>query len=218
MSKHLIFIGPPASGKGSIAYKLVKEFNYYQLSTGDLLREEVEKGTPLGKEIAKRIDNGMMVDNEITLELMKNNLPKDQRIIFDGYPRNIGQANILNNKLLPAINSSLDEIIPVFFNINLDKLLSRVVNRRTCKKCGKIYHLENFPPKLIDNIPYCISCNIVLDHRKDDSQEAFPTRLETYKKVTLPTLDIYSTHKNFIKLNADQKLDKVYDDLIKYFN
>lgn len=213
--KHLILIGPPAAGKGTVSSKLVENHNYYQLSTGDLLREEVSKGTDLGNKIAALIDKGNMVSDQITLELMTKNLPLDKPIIFDGYPRNIAQAQLLEKELLPALGSKIEDCVPVFFDIDLDQLIHRVVNRRTCSKCGKIHHMVNFPPVNKDGTLVCSSCGAPVSHRKDDTEEAFPTRIETYKKITKPILELYKNHPLYISVKADGSIEEVYNQITK---
>ena len=119
---HVVLIGPPAAGKGTIANYLVTAFDYYQLSTGDLLRQEKASGSDLGKEIGQLIDHGKMVPDEVSKDVMVKNLPKEQPIIFDGYPRNINQANILEKDLVPSFSkNNLDDVVVLFFDVEFDE-------------------------------------------------------------------------------------------------
>ena len=216
--KHLILIGPPAAGKGTVSSRLVKENGFYQLSTGDLLREVAESGTEFGNKIASLINDGKMASNEDTLRLMKENLPTDQPIIFDGYPRNVEQANLLKDELLPAIGSSIQESVVVVFNIDLEKLIKRVVNRRTCtnKECGKIHHLIDIPPVEKDGKLFCTDCGAEVSHRKDDTEDKFPNRIDVYKNSTAPIIELYKeSAPNFFEINADTKMEEVYAQVME---
>lgn len=202
--KHLLLIGPPAAGKGTFA-GACKE--YTQISTGDLLRAEKKSGSELGDKIAKLIDEGKFVDDETMFDILKNNLPKNESLIFDGYPRNKTQISFFEDLI-----DNKDDITVIHFDVDLSILEDRVVNRLTCKDCGKIHNLKSIKPKEDGS---CSSCGGKLDKRKDDNADAFKVRLDTYKNETYPIIDHFKNYKNYIKVDANQEYEKVLSDIKK---
>ena len=203
--KNVIFIAPPAAGKGTQSELLVKEFNYNHISTGDLLREKQNDGSVLGNKIKELLKSGALVDNEIVTELLKEKLNKiDGPFILDGYPRNIEQANTLN-KILNELNKKID--IVIYLNVDSDTAMKRALGRISCPKCNRIYNKynEDMMPK-IDNI--CDDCGVELLGRSDDNEESFKVRFETYLNNTKPLLDFY---KNEGKLVVIDKIDTPND-------
>lgn len=211
---HIILIGPPASGKGTISNHLVENYSYYQLSTGDLLREETLSGSKLGEQIAELIDNGKMVPNEISKQVMIKNLPKKQQIIFDGYPRNDEQVDILENDLLPSLNSDKENTIVFFINASLEVIEERIENRLSCSTCGKVFHLKNIPPKKIDDDFCCTKCDSPLSKRKDDNLQALPNRIKTYKEVTLPIIQRLKKYPRFYTIDSHQEIKKMIQEVL----
>lgn len=205
--KHLLLIGPPGAGKGTLAKELN---NYTQVSTGDILRAEKASGSELGQYIQSLIDNGKFVDDETMLKLLKKNLPEKTQLIFDGYPRNLTQIPYFE-KLIKEVDSDYHLDI-IFFDMDLNKLEDRIINRVSCsnKDCGEIYNLKNKAPKKEDT---CDKCGNELDKRNDDNAEAFKERLEVYKSNTAPVAEHYKSHKNFHKINADQIPQKVLEEV-----
>lgn len=205
--KHLLLIGPPGAGKGTLAKELN---NYTQVSTGDILRAEKASGSELGQYIQNLIDNGKFVDDETMLKLLKKNLPENTQLIFDGYPRNLTQIPYFE-KLIKEVDPNYHLDI-VFFDMDLNKLEDRIVNRVSCsnKDCGEIYNLKNKAPKKEDT---CDKCGSELDKRNDDNAEAFKERLEVYKNNTAPVAEHYKNHKKFHKINADQTPQKVLEEV-----
>lgn len=202
--EHLLFIGPPGAGKGTIAKKLDQ---YIQVSTGDLLRAEQKKNSELGKYISDLINNGNFVDDETMFKILKLNLPKNQALIFDGYPRNKEQIKYFE-KLINDIDPKA-KIKVIHFEISLEKLEERLVNRRTCSSCGEIYNLKNKIPK---KYGICNLCNGSLQQRRDDNKETVSHRLKTYQKLTEPILNYYR-NKDYIRLDANQSIEFVEKDL-----
>ena len=205
--KHLVFIGPPVSGKGTLAKKLS---NYTQISTGDLLRDEIKKNPDLGKRIDSLISEGKFLDDETMLDILKENVPKNKPLIFDGYPRNVNQIAYFES-LVKEIDPNSDVTV-VFFNIDLSKLEERIVNRLSCSGCGEIFNLKNKAPKKED---VCDLCGSELVKRKDDNEKAVKKRLNTYQAETFPVLKALKDKSyNIIELDANQDSEIVYNEFI----
>jgi adenylate kinase len=202
---NIILFGPPGAGKGTQAQFIVKKHNYFQLSTGDLLRNEVIKKTSLGLEIEELISNGKFASNEIVNKLLKNsigNLKFRDRIIFDGYPRNIQQAKDLE-LILKEFNQSIGHII--FLNVSRDIIEKRIMGRVTCEKC-QITLNEFFNKEEIDLHP-CGKEFLV--KRKDDKLDTIIARYDTYMSVTKPVLDFYSKNANFTEIDGNREIEEI---------
>lgn len=211
MNPQLIFLGAPGSGKGTQAKSLVTKSGFVHLSTGDLLRKEVAKESELGNRITKIIDAGKLVDDSIVLELIKINcdLSKDS-YIFDGYPRNINQAKSLNEVILHD-----KKYIVLYFDINFDLLLKRLINRRTCRDCSYIYNLLGNSPK---KEGVCDNCGGEVFQRHDDNEEVVNKRINVYKSTIKPILDYYQQKDVLKKIDASLDLETVaqkIDEIIK---
>ena len=188
--RNIVFIAPPAAGKGTQANILKESYNIAHISTGDLLREEVKKGSELGRQIEDKMKSGQLIEDEIVTELLENRLMQDDTnngYILDGCPRNIKQAKILE-ELLEKINKPIDHVI--FLEIDEDSAMKRACGRLTCDKCGKIYNIyfDEMKPKKENT---CDDCNISLTHRADDNEESFKKRFRTYMESTKPLIDFY---------------------------
>jgi adenylate kinase len=211
---NIILFGPPGAGKGTQAQFIVKKHNYFQLSTGDLLRNEVKQKTPLGKSIEKLITNGMFVSDEIVNNLLQQsitNLKFRDRIIFDGYPRNIKQAKNLEN-ILAKFNQNIGHII--FLNVTRDIIEKRIVGRMTCEKCNMTLN-EFFNKEEIELHP----CGKeFLIKRLDDNQNIIIDRYDTYMNITKPVLDFYSKNTNFTEIDGSSKIEEItikINDILK---
>lgn len=196
--KNIIFIAPPAAGKGTQAKLLAEKYNIPHISTGDLLREEATKSTDLGIKIKDMMNSGNLVNDEIITELLRNRLVKrdcDNGYILDGYPRNLEQAKIYD-ELLKEINRELG--IVIFLDISKDLALERTLSRIVCSNCGTSYSLviEAQKPKK-ENI--CDKCNFDLKVRSDDNKETFINRFDTYLEKTQSLIDYYK-NKNVLKV------------------
>lgn len=188
--KNIIFIAPPAAGKGTQSEMLVKKYGYKHISTGDLLREEVKKESLLGKDIKKLMETGKLISDEIVLNLLKNKIESSgvsSKFIFDGYPRTINQAESLN-KLANELNFKLDCVI--YLDIDELTAMKRAVGRMSCPSCGRGYNKyeEDLMPKEKD---LCDDCKVPLTSRSDDNEDTFKERFQTYLNNTKPLLDYY---------------------------
>lgn len=188
--KNIIFIAPPAAGKGTQSDLLVKKYGYIHISTGDLLRNEIASGSDLGKSITEIMDSGNLVGDDIVTELLRNRLSQDDAkkgFILDGYPRNIDQANTLKEL---AHDLNIDSFVAVYLEMSETTAMHRALGRMTCPTCGRGYNKyeDVMKPK---NTDYCDDCNVLLTSRSDDNEETFKTRFASYIKNTEPLLDYY---------------------------
>tara|TARA_B100000787_G_scaffold154704_1_gene129703 strand:+ start:52 stop:693 length:642 start_codon:yes stop_codon:yes gene_type:complete len=211
---NIILFGPPGAGKGTQAQFIVKNHNYFQLSTGNLLREEVKLKTSLGIEIEALISNGKFASDEIVNTLLKKsitNLKFRDRIIFDGYPRNVDQAKNLE-LILGEFNQRIGHII--FLNVSKEIIEKRIMGRMTCDKCNMALN-EFFNKEQIELHP-CGKEH--LKKRKDDNFDVVVSRYETYMNTTKPVLDFYSKSKNFTEIDGAAKIDQITDKINEVLN
>jgi len=202
---NLILFGPPGAGKGTQAQSIVKNHNYFQLSTGDLLRNESKKKSESGKKIENLISNGKFVSDEIVNDLLKQTikgLKYRDRIIFDGYPRNVEQAYSLN-----IILNEFDQQIGlvIFLNVSRDIIEKRIIGRVTCDKCNVTLN-KFFNEKEIKLHP-CGESHLI--RRKDDNLETVMSRYDIYMKTTKPVLDFYSKKSNFHEIDGTLEIDEI---------
>ena len=176
---NVIIFGPPGAGKGTQANNIVKKFNLYQISTGDLLRNEVKNQTTIGKDIENIISKGDFATDEIVNELIKNaifNPQNKNKLIFDGYPRSISQAKNLDS-LLNDSNQKIDFIF--FLNVKKETIIKRIEKRK------------------------------ILEKRADDNLKTILKRYDTYMETTKPVLDFYSKNPNFYEIDGSVKIDEI---------
>ena len=211
---NIILFGPPGAGKGTQAQKLVENHNYYQISTGDLLRNEANKKSKLGLEIEKLISKGEFVPNEIVNELLKKSvsqLNSEDPIIFDGYPRSVSQASNLE-LILDEFKRKIDFVISL--NVNRDIIQKRIMGRITCEKCNVTLN-EYFDQEKINKL----DCNgKYLVKRKDDNLEIVLNRYDKYIKTTKPVLDFLSKKTHIHEVDGTLKIDEItskIDNIIK---
>lgn len=204
---NIIFIAPPAAGKGTLSDKLVTKYGYKHLSTGDLLRAEIKKENDLGKKIEEIISRGELVSDDIITELLKNELKSlDGKFILDGYPRNIAQANTLNG-IFSELN--IENYVTIYLDLEEELAMKRALGRVICGGCGASYntYFENFMPK---NEGICDKCGSELKHRSDDTEETFKVRFSTYVEKTSPVLDYYKALGKLEVIDANVESDEVF--------
>ena len=211
---NIILFGPPGAGKGTQAQFIVNKHNYFQLSTGNLLREEVKLKTQLGSEIEQLISNGKFVSDETVNTLLRKsitNLKFRDRIIFDGYPRNVEQAKNLE-LILDEFDQTIGHII--FLNVSKDIIEKRIMGRMTCDKCNMTLN-EFFNKEQIELHP----CGKeFLNKRKDDNFNIVLARYETYMKTTKPILDFYSKNENFTEIDGAAEIEQITNKINQVLN
>ena len=188
--KNIIFIAPPAAGKGTQSDLLVKKYGYIHISTGDLIRAEISKRSEIGLKVKAISESGGLVSDDIVTELLKNRLsePDIQKgFILDGYPRTVEQAHNLSNI---ASELGLTNFVCIYLDMDLETSMHRALGRVTCPKCGRGYNrYEEVLKPLEDGL--CDDCHVELTSRSDDNEETFKVRFNTYVENTEPLLQYY---------------------------
>jgi len=206
---NLVIFGPPGAGKGTQSKFIVKKYNLFQLSTGELLRKEIINKTSLGSEISSTMNSGKLVSDKIASNLIEkfisNNEYKD-RLIFDGYPRNEIQAENLS-KLLNKYNQKINLVLKL--SVSLDTIKKRIVGRSVCSICGKIYN-EFFNPAPV-NSDCCASR--FLQKRSDDTLDISVSRYETYEKNIKPVIDYYKESKLLKVVNGEMPINEITNEI-----
>ena len=213
MKKEFIFIGPPGSGKGTQTKMLSKEYKLPHIDTGSLLREAVASGSEEGKLANSFMEKGQLVPIELVSKIIKNRLLKEDcanGFILDGYPRSLEQAYALD-EILSEIDKNSDVKPQVFyFEVSQDMLVERLVNRRSCPKCGAIYNLKTM--KLADETK-CEKCGAELTRRDDDTEEVAVKRFKTYFEQKAPLIELYKGRGILTTLDASLSIEEIYKNL-----
>ena len=209
----LLLIGPPGGGKGTQSKFLIDCFAIPQISTGDMLRGNLQNNTSLGKDAQKFMKTGQLVPDSIILDMMKKRLAEEDcnnGFILDGFPRTIPQTEGLYN-LLKGMNQKLDHVIVMDLPDNL--IITRLSNRRSCKGCGQVYNLIFEPPK---NAGKCNICNEDLYLREDDNPATIQRRLTVYHQQTKPVIKYYSAQRITNIIDSKGTIDEIRSDILKY--
>ena len=206
---NIIIFGPPGAGKGTQSKFIVKKYNLYQVSTGDLLRQEIKNKSEVGLKIASIVNAGSLVLDDIVSQLIENTIKKEylkDKIIFDGYPRNISQAENLIF-LLKKYNQKIDLVLKL--SVSLDSIQKRISGRSICSMCGKIYN-EFFNPAPQNG--ECCSSKY-LQKRGDDTSEIAIKRFKTYENETKPILEFYEKYKLLKEVNGELPIVQIYKEI-----
>ena len=218
MKKELIFLGPPACGKGTQTNKLSEHLGFPHIDTGSLLRAEIAKETEDGLIAKSFIDKGQLVPVNLVGSIIGKKLAENEcknGYVLDGYPRSLEQALILDE-----INTKIDgtekvSFKAIYFDIDTQILIDRIVNRQSCPICGEIYN-KKFKPSKIENI--CDKCNVELKTRDDDTEEVAKKRFDTYYEQTAPLIKFYEDKGVLYKINANGSIDEVWERLLEVVN
>ena len=203
----MVLIGAPAAGKGTQAARLVKHYDIAHISTGDMLREEVAKGTELGNEAKSIMASGGLVSDELIIAIVQERIKKDDcknGFILDGFPRTVVQAEKLKEMV------KLDKV--VYINAPDDIMLQRLTARQTCPKCGATYNKLFLPPK---KEGLCDTCGVELTQRKDDTEEAGKKRLATFHEQSEPLVGFYEKEGILFEVDGTLDIDEITKEIIK---
>ena len=213
MKKELIFMGPPASGKGTQTKKLAADTGLVHVDTGSLLRAAIAEQTEAGKIAKGYIENGQLVPVEVVAQIIKDRLMQpdcQDGFILDGFPRSLEQAEILD-EMLKEIDAGREvDTKVIYFDIPIDNLMERIVYRRSCPNCGAIFNIKTMP---IIKEGICDYCQTSLVQRKDDTEEIAKKRFETYFTQTAPLIDFYQNRGILTKIDATGTIDEIYNKL-----
>lgn len=203
----MIFLGPPGVGKGTHAQEAGEHYGIPKISTGDILREEIKKGSGLGKKADEYVHAGKLVPDDLVIEILKNRISRDDCIegfILDGFPRTLEQAE--------ALETIAEIDLVINFTLNHEGIMQRLGGRLTCRKCEAIYHAKNNPPR---KEGVCDLCGSELYVREDQKPEVIETRLKTYERETKPLIDYYRKKDLLVDFSAEGEVKDVSARLIK---
>ncbi|MCR4436241.1 MAG: adenylate kinase [Clostridiales bacterium] len=206
----IILLGAPGSGKGTQAVVISQRLKIPHISTGDIFRSNIKNGTELGKKAKEYMDKGLLVPDELTIDIVKDRLQQEDcknGFILDGFPRTIPQAEYLDNAL-KEMGIKLD--IALNIHVPDEEIIKRMSGRRVCPKCGMTYHTENNPPKK-GNL--CDGCGSEVVQRDDDKEETVIKRLKTYHDQTEPLIDYYTKQGIVVKVDGTAGIEATTQDV-----
>ena len=207
-----ILLGPPGAGKGTQAAKIVEKYQIPHISTGDIFRDNIKRGTELGKKAQEYMNRGELVPDDLVIEIATDRLLADDckdGFLLDGFPRTVYQAEKLD-EFLASHGGRIDHVIDIA--VDKDELMSRLTGRRVCKACGASYHVVNIPPK---KEGVCDVCGGELIQRADDNAETVANRIEVYEAQTMPLIAYYEKAGNISHIDGATGLDSVFADIVQ---
>ncbi len=207
---NIIMLGPPGAGKGTQAQMLAEKYGIPQISTGDMLRAAVAEGTELGKKAKEYMDKGQLVPDEVVIGIVKERLSKpdcEKGFILDGFPRTVAQAEALD-KMLAEMGKKIDYVINIV--VPDEEILKRLTGRRTCRKCGAMYHVIYNPPK-VEGV--CDKCGGELYQRDDDKEETIKNRLSVYHSQTAPLIGYYRKKGVLVNIDGTKDIKSIFEDI-----
>ena len=215
--KNIMFIAPPAAGKGTQAELVVEKYHLPHISTGDILREISKEDSEIGNYVKETLASGELVKDEITYQLIEDRLAKEDcknGYIIDGFPRNLDQANEYD-KILKRLGYEVGNVI--YINVDKKVLEKRITGRRICEDCGTIYNINdpNNSPK-VESV--CDECGGKLYQRSDDNLEAFETRYSTYEEKTEPIIDHYRKQGVLVEVDGDDTVEAIFAKIDEIIN
>ena len=206
-----ILLGPPGAGKGTQAAKIVEKYGVPHISTGDIFRENIKKGTELGKKAQEYMNRGELVPDDLVIEIATTRLLEDDcrnGFLLDGFPRTVYQAEKLD-EFLAARDSKIDKVLDIA--VEKEELITRLTGRRVCKSCGASFHVVNIPPK---QEGVCDYCGGELIQRADDNLETVTNRIDVYEAQTMPLIDYYEKAGNLVHIDGSTGLENVFADIV----
>ena len=206
-----ILLGPPGAGKGTQAAKIVEKYGVPHISTGDIFRENIKKGTELGKKAQEYMNRGELVPDDLVIEIATTRLLEDDcrnGFLLDGFPRTVYQAEKLD-EFLAARDSKIDKVLDIA--LEKDELIARLTGRRVCKACGASFHVVNIPPK---KEGVCDFCGGELIQRADDNLETVTNRIDVYEAQTMPLVEYYEKAGNLVHIDGSTGLENVFADIV----
>ncbi len=209
----LVILGAPASGKGTQSKKIRERFEVVQMSTGDLLRENVKNGTSLGNQAKAFMEKGDLVPDELINTMVKERLLEPdcaKGVLFDGYPRTLNQAQMLDG-LMGSLGRKIVGAISI--NVPDEVVIDRMTGRRTCEKCGGSFHLVFIPPKINGK---CDNCGSQLIQRSDDNVESVRNRLKVFLENVDPIKAYYKGSERLKEVDGNVAEDAVFNEIVKY--
>ena len=202
---NIVLLGAPGAGKGTQAVRLAEKYSVPHISTGDIFRSNIKEGTPIGLVAKSYIDKGQLVPDEVTIQIVKERLEKDDckiGYLLDGFPRTVAQAKALDEF------SEVEKVVNI--DVPLTKLLKRITGRRVCSKCGESYHVD-----YLDGKTSCGKCEGDLIQRADDNEETVASRLDVYTKQTAPLVEYYDGRGVLVTIDGDGNIDDVFDAIVE---
>ena len=206
-----ILLGPPGAGKGTQAAKIVEKYGVPHISTGDIFRENIKKGTELGKKAQEYMNRGELVPDDLVIEIATTRLLEDDcrnGFLLDGFPRTVYQAEKLD-EFLAARGSKIDKVLDIA--VEKEELITRLTGRHVCKSCGASFHVVNIPPK---QEGVCDYCGGELIQRADDNLETVTNRIDVYEAQTMPLIDYYEKAGNLVHIDGSTGLENVFADIV----